>query len=488
MRARWLVSALAAVGVVVAVPLGAAPVVAAPIFPGPVLLTLGQIAAQQVTPRAGSEPDTLVEPDVAVSPRDPRIAVAVSHEGRFPDGGASAIMHAWTHDGGRTWHHASVADITTATGGSWNRASDPVLGFAPDGSLYLSALVFNDDPTDCRSAIVVLKSTNGGATFGSPHTARYSATCDDSLDKNWLVVDNGLFSPHRGRVYQVWSSFLPTEVQQRVRWSDDGGVSWSADVVITPNATGGTQNSQTVVLADGSLVDSYLDYTYSPQAIESPELRTRGRVEAAARVPKAAAAASPGLRILARRSHDGGRTWSAAVTVAEHVGGDVPDVRSGLPSSTVDPATGTIQTAWITEDPQNVVISSSRTGRDWSPARPVTSGARASLFRVNVDVASFGGVVTVSYADRDMNVAAGRYWQQRLATSHDDGHSFPVITTLGPKYDSQYGAQAGGVFPGDYIGSAATFGRVYLAWAIASPPANPAQQYHQTLFGAALRP
>src|SRR3954468_1767986 len=252
---------------------------------GPVVLSVGQIARQQVTPRPGSEPDTLVEPDLAVSPRDPRVAVAVSHEGRFADGGASAIMHAWTRNGGVSWRHASVSGITTATGGAWNRASDPVLGFAPDGSVYLSVLVINDDPSDCRSSILVLRSVNGGATFGRPHTARYSATCDDSLDKNWLVVDNGRKSPHRGRIYQFWSSFLPTEVQQRVRWSDDHAKTWSKDRVITPGATGGTQNSQPVVLNDGTVVDTYLDYTFSDEAIEAPEISERGKAAAVEAAP-----------------------------------------------------------------------------------------------------------------------------------------------------------------------------------------------------------
>jgi hypothetical protein len=371
-----------------------------------------------------------------------------------------------------------------------------VLGFAPDGSVYLSVLVFNDDPNDCRSAILVLRSVDGGATFRAPHTARYSDTCDDALDKNWLVVDNGRHSPHRGRVYQFWSAFLPTEVQQRVRWSDDHGRSWSEDQVITPNATGGTQNSQPIVLNDGTLVDTYLDYTFASDEMEAPEISERGRVEAKTRPSTTGPsqtrvvddAGSPGLRILARRSPDGGRAWSAAVTVAERVGGDVPDVRSGLPSATADPATGTITVGWITENSQDVVIASSRDGRGWGPDTAVTRGARDTLYRVNVDVASYGGVVTVSYADRDMRVSAGRFWQQRAAISHNDGRTFPAVTSLGPRYDSRYGAQAGGIFPGDYIGSAATRGRVYLAWAVASPPRDTTKQYHQTLYGAVLRP
>jgi hypothetical protein len=493
-RRRVSASALVAVGAAVAVvTASAAPATATALAKahGPAVLNVQQIARQEVAPRPGSEPDTLVEPDIAVSTRDPRVAVAVSHEGRFANGGAVAIAHAWTRDGGTSWHHSPVAGITTATGGAWNRASDPVLSFAPDGSVYLSALVINDDPADCRSGILVLRSRDGGAHFGRPVTARYSASCDDELDKNWLVVDNGPWSPHRGRIYQFWSSFLPTAVEQRVRWSDDHGATWSADSVITPNATGGTQNSQPVVLHDGTVVDSYLDYTFAAEAMEQPEIRERSEAAAKAAPTASASAAqaeTPGLRILAQTSRDGGRTWSAAVTVAEHVGGDVPGVRSGLPSATVDPVTDTVDVAWITEDPQDILLSSSRGGTRWSDPRQVTHGARDTLFRVNVDVASFGGAATVTYADRDMTVAAGRYWQQRVVVSHDDARHFGTPTSIGPLYDTRYGAFARGVFPGDYIGSAATRGRVYLAWAIASAPADPSAQYHQTIYGAVVRP
>ena len=45
----------------------------------PSVLSVSRIAVQDVPALPGSEPDTLVEPDVAVSPRDSRVAVAV-HE------------------------------------------------------------------------------------------------------------------------------------------------------------------------------------------------------------------------------------------------------------------------------------------------------------------------------------------------------------------------------------------------------------------------
>src|SRR5690349_708322 len=105
--------------------------------PAPHVLALRQAASQDVPPAAGSEPDTLVEPDAAADPEHPDVAVVVGHDGRYPDGGAVGITHAWTRDGGRTWRHAPVPFITTAAGGAWDRASDPVLAFGPGGVLYL---------------------------------------------------------------------------------------------------------------------------------------------------------------------------------------------------------------------------------------------------------------------------------------------------------------------------------------------------------------
>jgi hypothetical protein len=106
-------------------------------------LHVGQIARQNVRSRNGCEPDTLVEPDVAVSPFNSRIQVAVAHDCRFANGGAVDIAYAWTHDGGARWHNAPVPGLTKAVGGVWDRASDPVVAFGPDGSVYVSALVFD---------------------------------------------------------------------------------------------------------------------------------------------------------------------------------------------------------------------------------------------------------------------------------------------------------------------------------------------------------
>src|SRR5579875_1405465 len=93
------------------------------VAPGPpVVLRSGTVTRQDVPTQPGCERDTVVEPDVAVSPTDPDVAVAAAHDCRFPDGGAVSISVAYTDDGGATWHHRPVPGVTTANGGAFDRA------------------------------------------------------------------------------------------------------------------------------------------------------------------------------------------------------------------------------------------------------------------------------------------------------------------------------------------------------------------------------
>jgi hypothetical protein len=157
----------------------------------PVVLHSGMVTRQDVAPQSNCERDTVVEPDVAVSPLNRNVAIAAAHDCRFANGGAVDISVAWTHNGGATWHHFPAPDVTRATGGNWDRASDPVVAFGPGGTAYLSILVFDTAPCpNSPSGVVVLTSRNGGMTWSKPHLAHYSATCQVSDDKNWLIVDN----------------------------------------------------------------------------------------------------------------------------------------------------------------------------------------------------------------------------------------------------------------------------------------------------------
>jgi hypothetical protein len=451
----------------------------------PVLAHVGQIAEQDVAPQPGSEPDTLVEPDVAVSPVNPDIAIAVSHDGRFPDGGAVGISYAWTHDGGRTWRHAPVPGLTKATGGTWDRASDPVAAFGPDGTAYISTLLIS---VDCPSGVAVSRSTDGGRTFGAPVLAHESDDCAFSDDKNWLVVDNGRRSPHRGRLYQFWTPFLSdaagntTGSPQVVRWSDDRGQHWGPIVAVSASDIF-TQDSQPMIKPDGTIVDAYLNFG-SAQGEEGPERPGAGLATPRTRAPRAE---EPGDLLVARTSRDGGRTWSAEATVTDDIGEGPDGIRCCLSSAIADPVTGLLYAAWDSVDPAVVNLSSSADGRHWSQPVQVNRDDREGLEHVNVDVSAFGGRVFVSYGTRDTAVAGGQFVQQQVSISFDAGRHFGPARSLGPPSDLRFAAQARGIFPGDYIGSAATFGRAYFVWCRSSAPADPAATFHQTVFAAVLR-
>jgi len=450
----------------------------------PAVLHIGQIDRQDVRTQAGCEPDTLVEPDVAVSPFNPNIQVAVAHDCRFADAGAVDISYAWTHDGGAHWHHAPLPKLTKAVGGAWDRASDPVVAFGPDGTVYISALAIS---LGCPSGVTVSRSTNGGRTFSRPVLVHKSTKCTSLDDKDWLVVDTQPTSPFYGRVYVFWTAFLSgssgqiTGVPQVVRWSGDHGRHWSATHRVTPK-TASTQNSQPMIRPDGTLTDVYMSFGGGVGGGPNAIVREHG--------PGPATQPS-GVTLVARTSRDGGATWSAAARVVANVGGGPADIRCCLPSSTADPVTGRLYTVWLGNGPGSrdpVRLSTSTDGRHWSAPVQVTPDRSATIQHVNVDVTAHGGKVFVSYGTRNTAVASGNLVQQQVSSSTNGGKTFAPAMSLGPASNLRFAAVAGAKFPGDYIGSSATAKRLTLVWCVSSRPANPVRVYHQVLFAAVLRP
>lgn len=457
----------------------------------PVVVHQGVVTRQDIRTQQGSERDTVVEPDVAVSPRNDRIAIAVAHDSRFADGGAVTISVAWTANAGATWQHQPVRGITQATGGRYERASDPVVAFGPDGTAYLSVLLI--DITSCPSAVAVLRSRDGGRTWSRPSYAHRSATCNYSDDKNWLVVDNSRRSAHRGRLYQFWTPFISNSkgfvgAPQALRWSDDRGRTWSKTSYLTPR-THDTQNSQPMILPNGDVVDTFYDYGAGNQAPDvvpgaRPE-RYPGVFAQAALAPAVIDATGP---IYATRSNNGGKTWSQPIEVTNNGGGFAPRVRCCLFGADIDATTHVMYVAWEggvgNTDP--VYVAWSRDGAVWSSPIRVSRGDRSGVQRVNVDVVARGGNVYVAYGTRTHIGDHGGIVQQQLSVSHNRGLTFGYPTSLGPRSVLRYAARAGGYFPGDYIGAAISAHRLYLVWAVSSKPAHPGR-FHQVIYGATLR-
>ena len=94
--------------------------------PGPVVRSVGQIARQDVAPAArlrAGHPGGARRRGLAP---DPRIAVAVAHDGRYP--GRRCGRHLTTPGpatAGSDWRHAPMPDMTKAVGGDWDLSLRP---------------------------------------------------------------------------------------------------------------------------------------------------------------------------------------------------------------------------------------------------------------------------------------------------------------------------------------------------------------------------
>ncbi|HEX8679926.1 MAG TPA: sialidase family protein, partial [Chthoniobacterales bacterium] len=159
-------------------------------------------------------------------------------------------------DGGLTWTRGLIPHLTTASGGTYTRASDPVAAFDAVGSIYINALVGADDAFAGRD-IVVSRSTDGGATFDAPRIAYHKSDNTINPDKNWIAVNSFPGTPSAGRLLVTFTAFAPDGYNTIVRtYSDDGGATWSPIAnVSAPHIS--AQSSQPAFLSNGHAAVSY---------------------------------------------------------------------------------------------------------------------------------------------------------------------------------------------------------------------------------------
>ena len=72
---------------------------------------------------------------------------------------------------------------------------------------------------------------------------------------------------------------------------------------------------------------------------------------------------------------------------------------------------------------------------------------------MNVDVAALGGTVAVSYGLTNATTKGARFAQQYVGVSRDGARTFATTVGVGPRSNYAFAAEAGGIFPGDYIGT-----------------------------------
>lgn len=398
-----------------------------------------RVSRDLLAPDASSaQPETQTEPYLAIDPANETRLLAGYQEARFATGGARALTYAWSKNAGRTWTEGLVPGLSLASGGTFQRASDPWVAFGPGGRAYYCSLLFNETSPD--NGIYVSASPDGGRTWGPP-VAVHNGDIDNFDDKQAIVVDTGASSPYRGRIYVGWDTVTNNSQLLRMSWSGDGGASFTPPVELEST---GVNIGVLPLVGPGGVVHAVWAHADTPQRP---------------------------LVLHASRSEDGGVTWSPPVQIAEMRETAVRNLRTGdiLPSAAVDRRNGRLYVVWaddrFTPGVSQVVMSRSDDGgRSWSAPQLVSDGpGDAPNFTPAVAVSGEGRVGVSYYSLR--NDPARLFQVDYYIALSKDGVTFGASRRLSPSsWDVRFAAVAMGFFLGDYQGLAAGKKLFHALW------------------------
>jgi hypothetical protein len=438
-----------------------------------------------------------VEPWVAVNPTDGPDndgivgdnLIGAWQQDRWSNGGSEGDVTASSLDGGVTWtinantKSSICTGGTAANGGNYQRASDPWVDFSPDGTAYLMTLSVDTNPGGfgtSPNAMLVMRSTNGGATWSDPITLRRDENPNVLNDKNTLTAD-----PNDSRfAYAVWDRLAPPSENANPNmfenatagrgptWfsrTTDGGDSWEpARLIFEPGTNNQTIGNQIVVLPDNARFDGELVDVFD--LILGRTNRPPGR----------------GFSLALIRSSDNGETWSRRpITIDRHntfqgivVDPDDPNaatrtVRTGdiIPQVTVDPNSGAIYVVFQDSrfGPRSSIAftQSLDGGLSWSPTikinkTPTNIGlGNQQAFNPVVSVLD-DGTIGVRYSDFRNNTPdiATLGTDEFLINCHpttatactDPANWGDEVRQTDASYNMRQAPFANGWFVGDYVG------------------------------------
>jgi hypothetical protein len=400
-----------------------------------------------------SQHETIVEPDTYSFGQT---IAAAAQWGRFYDGGASDIGVSVSTNDGTSWTAQQLPGMTvySTPAGPWARVSDPSVAYDARHNVWMvSSLAL--DASVSGKAVILSRSTNGGATWNNP-TNIAAAGAGQDFDKNWTACDNTPSSPYYGSCYTQWDDFGHGNAL-KVAYSRDGGLTWTSSK--TPNV--GVIGGQPLTLPNGNVVipidnasETALGYTIST---------------------------------------NGGVKFGQAFTITSITAANDPgNIRSGpLPSADVA-SDGTIFVVW--EDcrfragcyTNDLVYVTSTNGTTWSnvhriPADPggVTGTQDTFIPGIKITipipigkkhklVITFELVRNVSCTEATCELRVG------TISSDDDGATWsPQTEVAGPMMMSWLPDTTQGRMVGDYISTSFNSqGLAYAAFPVANAPTS----------------
>jgi hypothetical protein len=408
-----------------------------------------------------------IQPALAQNPLDPENLVAASNDDRFPDAQATGFYASF--DGGLTWPCQGHIDLSAygqiSYGDTWQTFDD-------EGNAYLSTIGIpmdkgNGKPIQFDTAdVFVAKSTDGGCTYSTvSKVASNSRNVDD--DKPTVAADANPQSAYAGNVYVAWITFMDIKLGQLaddnsrsqivVARSTDGGQTWQKPVELSDETRAifpglpARQGANVRVAPDGTVYVVWAD-TINSTFVQRMAI-----------------------------SHDGGKTFGKAFTVADIQdefsfpgGASFRQLGRVLPSFSISPE-GNLYVAWgrrQQDHTQAVLTQSTDGGATWSAPAVVGDIEGRSAFFVSV-AAGPGGAVDVAFLAMDdvpYDTLPGPgvvSYDAYVARSLDGGASFGApfrISTASSDPEASSSLGVGVQFVGDYISAVADASNLYVVW------------------------
>lgn len=433
-----------------------------------------------------------VEPWIDANPANPNNLVGIWQQDRWSDGGSRGLVAGASLDGGATWSLVPIPKLTIcsgsapASGGGYERATDPWVSFGPTGIVYQLSLSFNF--SDFANALLASRSTDGGLTWSDPVTVLRDIDANIFNDKQSITAD-----PTRpAYVYGVWDRLeFPNERASTVAsfhavgyrgptWfarSTDAGLTWEpARKIYDPGSINQTIGNQIVVLPNGDLVN-LMNLIYSHK--NAHKVR--------------------GYNVAVLRSTDAGATWSKAIIIDKLRTIEIHDPQTGeyirtgdiIPEIAVDPASGALYAVWqdarfsAFQNDSIALSVSTDGGLTWSAPVKVNQtptslpAGSQQAFTPAVSVAA-DGTVGVTYYDfrndtSDPTTLPTDYFSVHCHSDCANAANWAgsELRLTNTSFDMRRAPFAGGFFTGDYEGLAAT-GADFLAFFSQPHGADPA--------------
>jgi len=374
------------------------------------------------------------EQNIVINPTNNQNIVTSANDYRF---GFQALIY-YSTDGGKTFFDVLLPGWDSFSGANGlfkhvQAGGDPVLAFAPDGTLYFTSLVYNFNFANrTPSGVAVASSRDGGATWSTPVMVHYEDANTFFNDKNWIAAGPG------GDVYVTWTLFkmrdhglgyISSHIVEAV--SHDHGATWSGPIAVSDSAHPFDQGSSPAIAPDGAVYVAY-------EGNQANDVTKD--------------------QIVLARSTDGGLTFTNVEVgrVYDDIGCYPANVAQGrarlsfeqfrvssFPSLAIDPTTGGLAIAW-SDDQKNpgcaagaasfsgttnnqVKLVTSTDGITWTAPKIITSGAD----KVYPAVGANAGRVAVGYYTRDYSpvpTATDHSCQRGFLDTTDPG--YPASTTV----------------------------------------------------------